>query len=228
MQQGAKEHGAESTSDLFQFDKSGQYRIRLLTKPVAIATHFFGPGQPSVVCVGVDKGCPFHGPEAPKDDKGNEKRPSVKFMAYVVDRSDGKVKLGELPWSVIGRVADFEEDEEFQFDGYPMPYDIKIKVDKENKDPKSIYKAEASPKMEPISAEEGVELSDKISKTTPEQYVQKRKDKQLEKFKFDGTLDREIARREKIGKEMDALLPEIQVDDYPTPESEGIDGEPNF
>lgn len=228
MRKDAEEYGMSQSSNLFQFEKSGSYRLRILTNPVAIATHFFGKGQGSHVCYGMHKGCPFHDEGAPKDKDGNPKSPSVKYMAYVIDRSDGRVKIGELPWSVISRFADFEEDEDFKFDSYPMPYDIKVKVDKENKDPKSIYKTDASPQKSELTPEEADAFMAGSKKITPAQFVEKRKEKELAKQMADGSWQRaaderkaRIANAEAMNKEAASNdgVDEASIDDYP--ESEG-------
>lgn len=175
MNQEAVAHGAGSQGgDIFSF-VTGNFKMRIMSKPVAIATHFFGKGVPSAVCVGMEKGCPHH-------NEGQDK-PSVKFMAYaLIRKEDGdQFKLAELPWSVVSRIADFQEDEDYAFDGYPMPYDIKVKVDKENPDPKQIYKTEASPNRGVITEEEQNMLDEAIKKITPEEFVAKRKEKQLAK-----------------------------------------------
>lgn len=177
MERGAKEFGANQGSNMFQFKKSGKYAIRLLTKPLALATHFFGQGQSSAVCFGIEKGCPFHTAEAGEKPKA----PSVKFITYVVDREDGKVKLAELPWSVISAVADFEEDEDYKFENYPMPFDIKVTFDKENDTPAKMYKTMAVPKQVEVTAEERAQLEKAMAALTPEDYVAKRKAKSQEK-----------------------------------------------
>lgn len=222
MNRDAEEHGMGGNKDFFQFEKSGSYVLRVLTKPLALATHFFGKGQPSSVCYGYEKGCPFHGTGAPKDDKGKEKAPSVKYMAYVIDRSDGQIKIGELPWSVVSRIADFEEDTEIGFSEYPMSRDIKVKVDKENKDPKSMYKTDSSVKEIPVEGDTLIDLNKKKEHTTIEQFIQKRKEKQLEKHKNDGTWDKEMQRRKELGERLDAVKPkpnleagEADVDEIP-------------
>lgn len=220
LKQANEEYGGGS-SGFFKFEKSGVYKLRLLTKPVAMATHFFGKGQGSHICYGEDKGCPFHGENAPKDDKGGEKKPSVKFVMYVADYSDGgKVKLGEIPYSVLGAVADLEKDEDFKFDGYPMPYDIKVTFDKENKDPKQMYKTLGAPTRSEISDEMRNILLDKVTSNSPEQFVQKRKDSELEKQKADGTWQAEQDRRQKRRDEIASMRVEgggkpIDVIEYP-------------
>lgn len=178
MNRAAEEHGMGGGNDFFSFKKSGEYVLRVLTEPLAMATHFFGKGVPGSVCYGKDKGCPF---ESARYDS-----PTVKFQCYLIDRSDGKVKIGELPWSVISVLADLEEDNDWSFVGYPMPYDIKVKVDKENADPKQIYKTLGVPRREALTTEEENEFSRKASVQTVEQYIALRKEKQIEKHKEAG------------------------------------------
>lgn len=189
MNQEAENYGAGGSNDFFRFSKSGVFKIRLLTKPVALATHFFGKGQPSAVCYGQKDGCPFH--------RNEDEKPSLKFIAYVLDRATGKISLGELPWSVVSAVADLEEDEDYAFKSYPMEYDIKITVDKDAA-PADMYKTMPSPTKSEITPEEATELKDKYEKLTPESFVEKRKDKQLAKHKEDGTWEREQKRREEV------------------------------
>ena len=98
-----KQYGGHTSSDRFEFEE-GANKMRVLTFPVILATHFIGgKGGTAVICVGIDEGCPFHGDKAPKDDKGNEKAPSLKLVSYIIDRRDDKVKLAELPLSVRKR-----------------------------------------------------------------------------------------------------------------------------
>ena len=51
---------------------------------------------------------------------------TARFMAFVWDRKDGKVKLAKLPYTVGIAIAEYEKDEELAFTVYPMPYNIKI------------------------------------------------------------------------------------------------------
>ncbi len=139
-----------------------------------LATHFFGKGNPSAICVGIDEGCPYH--------KEEEKRPSIKLVTYIIDRSDeNKVKLAELPLSISYAVNDLQDDVDFQFDEFPMPYDVKITHDPNNDDPKAKYRLVASPKMTDVTEDERAEFNKKMEEMTPEAYVEKRKEKQKEK-----------------------------------------------
>lgn len=172
----AQEHG-KGGGDFFKFEKSGDYRLRLLSLPAAMATHFFGKGQPSSVCYGIGKGCPFH---------EDHEDPAVKFIAYVLDRSDNKIKLGEFPWSVVSALSAYQKDEEYAFASYPMPYDVKVTVDKENKDKKQIYKTIAGRAVTPLTEEQMADLHEKLDKMPVEKFIEKRKEAQITKHKETG------------------------------------------
>ena len=206
MNQASEEYGVGGGGDFFTFDKSGVYKLRLLTPAFPIATHFFGKGVPAKVCYGADKGCPFHGDKAPRNDKDEEAKPSVKFMAYVIDRRDNKIKMGELPWSVISAVTTFQEDEDYAFEDFPMPYDIKVTVDKDAS-AANIYKTLAVPTRSEVTAEEMEEFTEKNTKKSPDVYVEQRKSKQRDKDLGDEALEA-IAETEYAGDEQ-------QADGYP-------------
>lgn len=154
----------------FKFEKAGVYKIRILNKPKVLATHFFGQGVPAITCVGIDEGCKYH--------KGDEKKPSIKLVTYIIDRSDGAVKMAELPLSLSYSLNDLQEDEDFSFEEFPMPYDVKVTHDPDNDDPKAKYRLVGSPKKTPLTEEEEKSLAEKMKKQTPEQYVEAKKKRQ--------------------------------------------------
>lgn len=172
IQEESKKYGASQTSSLFEFQK-GVNKIRILTHPEVLATHFFGKGNPAVVCVGIEEGCPHHKPESD--------RPSLKLITYVIDRNDGNVKLAELPLSISYSLNDLQQDEDYTFEDFPMPYDVKITYDPDNPDPKAKYRLVGSPKREELSKEEQETLDEKMKEMTPANYVEKRKEKQKTK-----------------------------------------------
>ena len=163
----AKKYGVSGGSDRFEF-AVGANKMRVLTFPEIIATHFWGKGVPAVICVGIDEGCPFHGEKAPKDDKGNEKSPSLKLVCYIIDRKDGKVKLAELPLSVRYGLQDLQNTEGFEFADFPMPYDIQVLHDPDNRDPKAKYRITGIPKMLPLTADEQKSFDEQMARMTPE------------------------------------------------------------
>lgn len=167
--------GSVGNSDFFKFEKAGLYRVRILVKPRVLATHFFGKGVPAVVCVGKEKGCLFH--------KEGDKAPSIKLVTYVIDRQtdNNKIKLAELPLSISYSINDLQNDPDFAFEDFPMAYDVKIMYDPDNNDPKAKYRLQPSPKQEPLTEDEALRLEEAMKKITPEQFVEKRKEKQLTK-----------------------------------------------
>lgn len=164
----SKNYGGGARSDFFQFEK-GLNRIRIMAKPKVIAFHFFGKGQKPDVCVGIEEGCPHHG--------GDKDKATIKLATYVIDRKDGRIKLAELPLSISYALNDLQQDPDYAFSEFPMPYDVKITHDPDNKDPKAKYRLVNSP-VTGISKEEREQFEEEMKKMTPEQYVQKRKDKQ--------------------------------------------------
>jgi len=169
-----KEH--RETSDFFKFVE-GDNRIRLLTEGKILAQHFFGKGQRPSVCYGEAKGCPFH--------NETTKPASIKYAVYIYDTKMEKVQLAELPYSVISAVSDLQEDEDFAFEGYPMPYDVKIKYNKEES-PKDMYKVIGSPNREEVSENVMGELAGAMGTVTPEAFVEKKKQRQMEFHKEEG------------------------------------------
>ena len=168
----AKKYGGSTGSDdFFQFEE-GVNRLRILYQPKVIALHFTVEGQKPTVCVGIDEGCTLHGESM--------KKPAIKLATYVLDRKDNKVKLAELPLSLSYSLNDLQQDSDFSFEGFPMPYDVKITHDPKNSDPKAKYRLVASPKQEPLTDEEQASLNEALKKMTPEQYVERRKQKQSE------------------------------------------------
>ena len=173
----SKKYGGGGNSDFFNFEE-GVNKMRILTFPTVIAFHFFGEGQKPDVCVGIDEGCKYHGEGALKDKDGKEKKPSIKLATYIIDRKDEKVKMAELPLSISYSLNDLQEDSDFAFSDFPMPYDVKITSDPKNADPKAKYRLVASPHRTDLTSEEETALAEAMKKMTPEQYVQIRKDKQ--------------------------------------------------
>src|SRR3990167_7862524 len=117
LNQAAEEYGLNRGGEYFKI-KDGDNKVRVLSHGVPIATHKFG--QKFITCYGQDNGCQF-----PHDRK---KGFSVKFMFYVIDRADGKVKLARFPYTVAKYIADLQADDDWSFEDFPMPYDFNLKA----------------------------------------------------------------------------------------------------
>ena len=171
MEEASKEYGIGGSADYFRFEKSGTYRVRILTLCYPMASYFFGKGiKPKIAYSEMEK---------PKDENGEEIQPTLKFVGYLIDRTDGKIKLAELTYSVMKALTALQKDEDYTFADFPMPYDIKVTFDKDAA-PNDKYKVVPAPKQEPLTEQEAADLEEKMKNITPEKYVEKRKDKQRE------------------------------------------------
>lgn len=167
-----------SGRDLYYKFQEGDNRLRILSEGSVIAKHFFGKGQIPSICYGISKGCPFH--------KVDDKPASVKYSCYILDRVDNQIKLADLPYSVTKKVSDLQEDQEWAFSSFPIPYDIKV-VYKPNESAANMYSVVASPKREELPQEIMGKLAELLVSSDPSKLVQEQKDKQLQKHKEEGS-----------------------------------------
>ena len=54
---------------------------------------------------------------------------NFKWLCYVLDRVDGKVKPFFMPHTIYKQIVEFQRSEEYAFDDVPMPYDLTITAD---------------------------------------------------------------------------------------------------
>jgi hypothetical protein len=188
LNKGLSEHGMGSNMNYFKF-KEGDNRIRVLTEGQIIGTHFFGKGVKASTCYGIEKGCPFHGINAPKDEKGEEKKLSLKYTCYVIDKNDKNedIQLADLTFSVIKQIGDLQENVDYAFDSFPMPYDITIKYDPKAA-PVQMYKVIASPKREPVTDIIMGKLAEKMAFLTPAESVKKKKEFEIKNHTEQGII----------------------------------------
>lgn len=147
---------------------------------------------------------------------------SAKFLTFVLDMKDNKVKVARLPYGIGTTIAGFQQDEDYKFDGFPMPFNIKVKA--KNAGTKEVeYTVLPSPNRSDVSEQVLGELSK--SKSVAE-ILTKMKDDQKQKHIEDGTWqkeqDRKASLKEEIATaratgngEMDNYPNEVNVDDIP-------------
>ncbi len=210
-----KEYGVNQ-GGFFKF-QNGDNRIRILTAGQVIATHFFGAGQKPSVCYGAEKGCPYHGDKAMKDDKGNDKKPSLKYTCYIIDKSNknDEIQIADLPYSVIKQVGDYQANIDYSFDSFPMPYDVTVKYNKESKSPNEMYKVIASPKREEVSQDILTKLISRMRKLSPEQFVQNKKENQIKNHTERGLINKESRKEWAERMNTEAKSSGEPVIDYP-------------
>lgn len=149
----AERYGLNSSSndDWFSFEE-GENRVRILTLGEVLPEHF-----KHGYCIGKDEGCTFRGDV--KDKHGNvvEKnvhtKPTVKWLLWVIDRKDGKIKLAKFSYKVMQQIGVFQEDPDYAWTQPPMPYDLKI-IAKDAGKTNVTYTVVPAPKIEPLTDEE--------------------------------------------------------------------------
>jgi hypothetical protein len=88
-----------------------------------------------------------------KDAKNGKVSITKKFVMFIIDRKDGKVKPYFAPYAIYKAIANLEEDPFFKFQGMPMPYDVNVKV--ENAGTLNVqYNVQASPNKSELTADE--------------------------------------------------------------------------
>lgn len=156
--------------------KEGKNQFRLLTEPEPIFENF-----KMGICY---HQCGFEG--------------TPKFLARILDRADNKVKLYKIPYSIFKTIAKFEDDEDLQFSGFPMPYDVK--VDAKNAGTKEVeYVVMASPKQVPVDENT---LSFLNKQSPVKEVIGKMQEKNIEKHKADGTWQKEQDRLKQLAEDL--------------------------
>lgn len=172
-----KEHNANQGSggDWFKFQE-GDNTFRVLSEPVMIFEKF------KVGICYTD--CGYQG--------------SAKLLTRIVDRADGKIKLAKIPYSKGEELLGLENDADYGFTGFPMPYDITIKA--EGAGTKEVkYSAPLPRPAKPLSTE----IVDELPKLKSiEEIVEKMKVKQKEKHMQDGTWQKNQEAKAKLKGEV--------------------------
>lgn len=148
---------------------------------------------------------------------------TAKFLTYVLDRKDGKVKLAKLPYTVGDTIGSYQTNEDYAFEGFPMPYDITVNA--KNAGTKEVeYTMIPSPNKTEVVEEVLEQISKKMS--VKDVIARMKENKKAEHIK-DGTWEKNQTEMKKIKEEAQQVevLPTIE---YPTRESEGMAEEEVF
>lgn len=88
-------------------------------------------------------------------------RPNFKWLVYIIDRTDGRVKLFFMPHTIAKMVRDLQKSDDYAFEGLP-PFDITIQA--KNAGTKEVeYTVVPARKNTPITEDEFAELAKKKS-----------------------------------------------------------------
>lgn len=135
-----------------------------------------------------------------------------KYLARILDRADGKVKLYKIPFTIFKNIANWEQDDELKFSSFPMPYDVKITA--KGAGTKEVEYT-VMPSLKQVAVEESVLKS--IEKQSPiKKVIEAMQEKNIEKHKADGTWE---ANQKKLAKEKERQEKQEQYDkDHPMPD----------
>ena len=126
----AKEYGFKK--DDWYRPTTGESKVRVLSGEFEVlAKHWIQSLKKTFVCYGQDEGCPYD-TEIVDQTTGKKRmvhKPGVKYLFWVIDRVDEKIKIGELPYTVAQKIAELKSSEEYGFETSPA-YDIIIKKTK--------------------------------------------------------------------------------------------------
>lgn len=101
-------------------------------------------------------------------------------LSYVLDRTDNKIKLMEVKWGLIQKLANWEESGDYEIDGFPMKHDIRITKEGSGKQTKYDYN------LVPKTSEVPADFMEKVKELKSCTEI-------IEKFKSDNKLERENA-----------------------------------
>jgi hypothetical protein len=88
-----------------------------------------------------------------EDAKSGKVSVTKKFVMFIIDRRDSKVKPYFAPYTVYKQIAQLETDPFFSFQGMPMPYDVNVKTANAGT-MNAEYSVQASPNKSELTGDE--------------------------------------------------------------------------
>lgn len=111
-----REHGIGKGGSDFWKPADGQNKLRILVTPeIVVSRYKFG------VCYDGAEYCK-------KENLGPKDTLSYKWLTWIIDRADGKLKLYSMPFLVAKALTALKTNDEYGFVEFPMPYDITLDV----------------------------------------------------------------------------------------------------
>lgn len=165
--------------EYFNIEDGNDNICRVMSPSHAYAVHFIAKGIKSPTCYGYDKGCPIREKNEDGTLSTRHARGSIRYVLYVLDRKDGKVKSAFFPYGVVYQIAALQKNPDYEFEDLPMPYDIRITYNKNEKDPKAKYRVEVKPNSAELTSQNLADLEAKNAEITLEGIVEKIKTKQM-------------------------------------------------
>ena len=129
--------------------KEGDNKIRLVSDCADYGNHFNPATQKSVICIGKE--------HCEMCKQGID--PSVQFLAWVIDRVDGKVKLFRFGYKIYKQIVAYKNNPDYAFEETPE-YDITIR--KIGTGRQSDYVVVPARQNVPLTTEEEEKVTEKV------------------------------------------------------------------
>ena len=148
-EQVAKDNNIGGGSDYWR-PQPGANKVRILSEFEAHGKHFIQADNKSYECIGLEKGCVHC-------INGEKVKPE--FLMWVLDRTDGVVKLGQVGYSVVKAIGQLSRSEDWGFIDLPE-YDLIVNRDGEKMQTR--YTVTPTPNKTPLTAEEEVLVKENV------------------------------------------------------------------
>jgi hypothetical protein len=189
LEEAMKEFGKSGGGNFYKVQEGNENVIRVLTQGAPYASIAMG-GNEYRTLYGREKGDPLRSRDdydaefpgrilPPVDKEDSEASASIRTVVYVIDRRDGRIKQAELAYSVMKKIGALQENPDYKFSEYPMPYDIRITFDKSKKFA-AMYEVNVKPESPGPTSEQRAELDEKMKEYSPEKVVQGKKQRQID------------------------------------------------
>jgi hypothetical protein len=127
---------------------------------------------------------------------------SKKFVCWVIDRADGKVKPYFAPYTIVKALSKYQEDEDYHWVDAPMTRDLII--DAKDAGTKEVdYQCHLSLKETPLTA---VEQADLEQKGSIEAFIEKIKEKQEKENPTEPVIDADDEPNESVLDDLNPLM----------------------
>ena len=144
---------------------------------------------------------------------------SPKYLTQILDRADGKIKLMKIPYSIYTTIAEYQTDEDYAFEDFPIPYDIKVKA--VGAGTKEVSYTALPKKVRELSDEDEQKFKELLADEkykTPAEIIEKMKSNHVEKHKEDGTWDKRQEDKAQLAKDLKGTQEDVPTIEYPEEE----------
>jgi len=187
--------------------EEGDNWVRLMSEFVAYGQHFNNSTKKGSICIGKDNGCPacLANDETMAEAKSAglktdiQEPLSVKYLGWVIDRKDKKIKLLRIGHVVFKSIGKIQEQPDTAFDTVPN-FDININA--ENAGTKEVKYTVLASRKDTELTEEEIKKTENL--TNPEDILEKMK------AKIPHRLPNDI---KEIGRQKNDDIPVINEDD---------------